>query len=118
MNIWVAIYRMSWVLIIGMIVVALVKLWTPKWKEMQEYRRRQQELAREIALEEEMIQLLRRKQERFRTDPAFVERLAHDLGLARSNEILVRVITEPATAAPPIRAERAAPTPPRRPPRQ
>jgi hypothetical protein len=34
-------------------------------------------------------------------DPRFVETLAHDLGLARSNEVLFRIQTEPEAPAPP-----------------
>ncbi len=118
MSVWTVIYRLSCLTIAGMLAVGVARLVWPKWREIQEYRRRRDELAREIALEEEMIRILRRKQERFRTDPAFVERLAHDLGLARSNEVLFRIVAEPPVSAAPARVQRSSPAAPSGAPRQ
>jgi|YNPMSStandDraft_1061717.scaffolds.fasta_scaffold86344_2 cell division protein FtsB len=94
MSLWTLIYRTCWVLLIVMILVGAAMVMIPRWQEMRAYQQRQIELQREIETEEEMIKLLRMKQERFQTDPEFVERLARDLGLVRSNEVLIRVTTE------------------------
>lgn len=99
MSIWTAIYRIAVIMAFGLLGVAAALGILPKWRSMQDYRRRKEDLERQIALEEELTKLLRQKQERFRTDPRFVERIARDLGLARSNEVLYRIVREPTSAA-------------------
>jgi len=94
-SIWTAIYRAAVVAAFGLLLAVAAIGIVPKWKAMQDYRKRKEDLEREIAIEEELTKLLRQKQERFRTDPRFVERIARDLGLARSNEILYRITREP-----------------------
>ncbi len=96
MSIWTAIYRLSVVAAFGLLAAVAAFGIVPKWRAMQDYRRRKEDLERQIAIEEELTKLLRQKQERFRTDPRFVERIARDLGLARSNEVLYRIVREPA----------------------
>ncbi|MCX7817696.1 MAG: septum formation initiator family protein [Kiritimatiellae bacterium] len=99
MSIWTVIYRAGVVAAFVLLAVVAALGIVPKWRAMQDYRRRKEDLERQIAIEEELTKLLRQKQERFRTDPRFVERIAHDLGLARSNEILYRIVREPGGAA-------------------
>lgn len=111
MNFWIVVYRVCWAALFVMLAILAWSATVPKWRELREFERRKAELAREIAAEEEMIKLLRLKQEKFRGDPKFVERLAHDLGLARSNEVLIRVITDPAAPAAPDRRQRESPPP-------
>lgn len=96
MNIWTAIYRTAVVASFGLLAAVAALGIVPKWRAMQDYRRRKEDLERQLAIEEELTKLLRQKQERFRTDPRFVERIARDLGLARSNEVLYRVVRETA----------------------
>jgi len=87
---WVVIYRTGWIALAVLGLVGASVAFVPKWKEYRDYQRRNTEMAREEALEQEMLNLLKSKQERFRTDPRFVVRIAHDLGLARSNEVIFR----------------------------
>jgi hypothetical protein len=121
MSYWIVIYRVGWVALVALGLVGASVAFVPKWKEYREYQRRSSEMAREEALEQEMINLLKAKQERFRTDPRFVVRIAHDLGLARSNEVIFRFQQEAptlrpvATNPPPRPAARPPATPPARP---
>ncbi len=114
MNIWTAIYRAAVVASFGLLATVAALGIVPKWRAMQDYRRRKEDLERQIAIEEELTKLLRQKQERFRTDPRFVERIARDLGLARSNEVLYRVVRETAGDRATNRVSNSAmrPTPP------
>lgn len=100
MNTWIVIYRMSWAVLIILGCIGASVFFVPKWKEYREYQRKHAEMSAQIELEEEMINLLRAKQERFRTDPRFVERVARDLGLARSNEVIFRFDSDPLSSAP------------------
>lgn len=90
MSYWVVIYRTGWIALAVLGLVGASVAFVPKWNEYRGYQRRNTEMAREEALEQEMLNLLKSKQERFRTDPRFVARIAHDLGLARSNEVIFR----------------------------
>ncbi len=122
MSYWVVIYRVGWLALVVLGVVGASVVFVPKWNEYRDYQRRNSEMAREVALEDEMLKLLKGKQDRFRTDPRFLERIAHDLGLARSNEVLFRIHQDgapvlprpPAVTNPPARpaAPRATTRPP------
>jgi hypothetical protein len=106
---WVVIYRTGWIALAGLGLVGASVAFVPKWKEYRDYQRRNAEMAREEALEQEMLNLLKSKQERFRTDPRFVVRIAHDLGLARSNEVIFRYQGD---APPPPAVTTSPPRPP------
>ena len=118
MSYWVVIYRAGWIALAVLGIVGASVAFVPKWKEYREYQHRTSEMAREEALEQELINLLKAKQERFRTDPRFVVRIAHDLGLARSNEVIFRfqqeepVLRPVATNPPPRTTPAPRPTTP------
>lgn len=94
MNIWKMIYRISVAVVLLVGVAVIVRFFHPKWRE---YRRAQAERARlqeEIRLNQELIRVYKLKQERFKNDPEFVERMAHEIGLAKDNEIIFRLQEE------------------------
>ncbi|MCS6771990.1 MAG: septum formation initiator family protein [Kiritimatiellae bacterium] len=97
MNIWVFIYRASWVAIVVLTIVLVVALFAPKFREMRALQDREEQLREEVRLEQEMLRYLQQKQERLRTDPRFVEKIAREeLGLAKPGETIFKFIDEPA----------------------
>lgn len=82
----------SW-LIIGIIVVSATSfMLLPKLQEYKELQLRQAALEADIRKEEEITHRLRADRKRFPGDKLFVERMAHDMGLARTNEVIVTFI--------------------------
>jgi hypothetical protein len=110
-NLWNLIYRVAWIAL-GIVFLAGAGLaFVPKWEQYRDYRRRHEETLADIRLQEEMINLLKEKQDRFRTDPRFVERIGHDLGLARPGEVVFRFRDDDAAGT-----NRPPPPPPNVPP--
>ncbi len=95
MSYWNVIYRTAWLALAIMTLIGVLCLFLPRWREYHEYQRRRAELADQVRLEEEMLRVLRTRQERFRQDPRFVEQMAHDLGMARPGETLFKFRNDP-----------------------
>ena len=95
MNVWVIIYRVTWVLIAVVLLGVVVVLFIPKYakyKDMQKEQALRQEEKQLLELKAERLQL---KQERFATDPAFVERTARGEGMVKSNETVCKLTDTP-----------------------
>lgn len=99
MNFWKLIYKSASVALGVLMLIALAAVFWPKWKEYRNYEQRREEARRQIQEEEERYLHLKTQQERFRTDPRFVEQVAHDLGMAKTNEVLFKFKEDP--SAPP-----------------
>lgn len=95
MNFWIVIQRFARVTMAGLLLLAIGHIFIPQYQEYRELQRREMALRDDIRENEERLLTLKLKQERFQTDPAFVERIAHDIGLARPNETVVRFVDEP-----------------------
>jgi len=85
---WNLINRIVLVAIVLMAGVGVVLAFTPKVKQLKEYQSRhdalQQRIDETVAYEVE----LKEKQLRFFSDPEFVEKVAHEVGYARTNETI------------------------------
>ena len=90
MNFWKTVYRTAWAIFAGLALAAAAIVFIPKWREYQEYHRRRAEAQELMRMENDRLNLLKQKQERFETDPRFVERMAHEQGLARPGEVIFR----------------------------
>ena len=101
MNPWVVIYRFAWFTLGGLLLIAMLCLFSPQYKQYREYQRTEAELEDQIRLEEEMLTLLKRKQEQFRSDPRFVEKIAHEFGLAKQDEVIFKFMDEDSETGPP-----------------
>ncbi|MBU0676643.1 MAG: septum formation initiator family protein [Verrucomicrobia bacterium] len=100
MSAWVLIYRFSWGVLAILIIVGVACMFWPQYMEYRENQRRVDELEQEIQLEEELLKSLKRKQERFRSDPRFVEQIAREMGLAKSGETVFKFLDDsPYTAS-------------------
>ena len=90
MNLWSVIYRISWALLLVIIAATIVRLFHPKWTEYRDAQAVKLRIEEEVRLNEELINVYRIKQERFKNDPEFVERMAHEVGLAKESETIFR----------------------------
>jgi cell division protein FtsB len=70
-------------------------MFVPLIQEDREYQRRESDLREQIRADEERVRELREKQARFQSDPAFVERVAHEIGLVKQDEVIFRFVDEP-----------------------
>ncbi|OGV47029.1 MAG: hypothetical protein A2X46_07615 [Lentisphaerae bacterium GWF2_57_35] len=72
----------------------------PQIRQQQELQRKEAILEEDIRLEEEMIKHLKVQQERLRSDPRFVEKIAREeLGYAKPDETIFKFVDdEPQTS--------------------
>ena len=106
MNIWAAIYKGGLVVIGILVVVLVVWLFAPRIRTYYDLQRVEARRADDVRLEEEMLAHLHRQQERLRTDPRFVEKLAREeIGLAKPGELVFKFVDDnaPTNAATPRR---------------
>ncbi|HMP74866.1 MAG TPA: septum formation initiator family protein [Kiritimatiellia bacterium] len=104
MNIWTLIIRLSWAALFILIFIALAGVFYPKFQEHRELQNREAQLREEVRIEEEMLQNLRARQEKLRSDPRFVERIAREeLGLAKPGETVFKFMDDPPTNGRPRR---------------
>lgn len=105
MNIWTFIIRASWAAIAILTVILVVGLFAPKIRQMRDLQARESQLREEVNLEQELLRHLQLKQERLRSDPRFVEKIAREeLGLAKPGETVFKFMDDaPATNARPRR---------------
>ena len=95
MNYWVATYRIAWGTLAVLFVVGGVCVFLPKVNTLRALQKRRLELQAENRMLEEKIQEFKTKQERFLTDPEYVERVAHELRLVKPNETIFIVTNQP-----------------------
>ena len=85
---WNLINRIVLIAVILMAGVGVVLAFTPKVKQLKEYQSRHDALQQRIDVTVAAEQELKEKQRRFQTDPEFVEKVAHEVGYARSDETI------------------------------
>lgn len=101
MNVWLIVHRVSCAVLASVVIVALAGVFMPKIREHEALRKRSDALEEEIRVKSDMTRELRYRQERFRSDPGYVERVAREkLGKAKPGEIIFR-FAEPETNAVP-----------------
>ena len=92
---WNLINRIVLVAIGVMAVVGVLLAFGPKVRQMKNYQNTrdtlQERIDQTVAAEKE----LKSKQQRFLTDPAYVERVAHEVGYARKDETIFQFPEEP-----------------------
>lgn len=85
---WNLINRIVLIAIVVMAGVGVVLAFTPKVRQMQEYQQTNDSLQQRIEVTVAAEQELKDKQRRFFSDPEFVEKVAHEVGYARTNETI------------------------------
>jgi cell division protein FtsB len=95
MNIWVMIYRFGWVAIGVLLVVLGISVFVPQIQHHQELRRKEAVLQEEIRMEEEILRHLKEQQDRLRSDPRFVEKVAREeFGYVRPGETVFKFVDQ------------------------
>jgi len=90
MNLWVLLYRFAWIVVIVCCVIAVICALVPSAHTNQDLQARKRLLEENNARLESRIRQLDDKQQRFRTDPEFVERIAREQGMAKPGETIFR----------------------------
>ncbi len=97
MNSWLVVYRVSCAVLAATVIVGLVDIFLPKIRENEAKQKRVAILEEENRLKFEGARELRKRQDRFQDDPAYVERVAREtLGKVRPDEVIFR-FTDPET---------------------
>ena len=91
MNYWSIVYRFAWVLILALFVIGVTCLFLPKCRGLKTLQQRKLQLSQENRELEEQTRELQGFQEKFRADPAFVERVARESGMVKAHETVFRV---------------------------
>lgn len=94
MNIWNIIYRFSWGLLAILIVVGFILIFTPKVRLWAGLQRDKTEIETRIAEKTGLTKELQIRQERFISDPEFVEHTARELGLVMAGEVVYKFTNE------------------------
>lgn len=85
------VYRAATAVFIGLLVVGLASLFLPKIRELRALQGKVERMTEEKRAVEATKQIYIQQQERFITDPNFVERVAREeLGKAKPDEIIFR----------------------------
>lgn len=90
MNIWKIIYRFSWFLLVILAFIGLIFIFTPKLNRYSRLQKTRDTLADQNSAKTAEIKALKIKQERFTSEPAFVERTAREAGMVASDEIIYK----------------------------
>ena len=103
--IWTLIQKLAWAVITVLAIILVLWAFVPKVKQYHDLQKVEAEKAEGVRVEQEAYDLLKQQQERLRTDPRFVERIAREeIGLAKPGELVFKFVDdEPATNTTPRR---------------
>ncbi len=90
MSTWRLIYRFSWALLGVLVIIGLLCVFTPKCRSLSRLQTTRNTLQEQNEAKEEEIKDLKIKQERFTTEPAFVERTARESGMVKPDEVVYK----------------------------
>ncbi len=95
MNVYVLIYRVGWVALAILACVWIGSLFVPQVRQYREYQQKKAALQEDIRLEEQMLKHLKDQQEKLRSDPRFVEKIAREeIGYAKPGETVFKFVDE------------------------
>ena len=90
MNTWKLIYRFSLILLCILVVIGLFFLLTPKMNKYSKLQKTRVALENKNKAKSADIKDLKIKQERFTSEPGFVEHTAREAGMVTSDEIVYK----------------------------
>ena len=98
--IWALIQKIAWTIIAILAVVLVLVAFVPKIKQYQDLQKVEAQKAEDVRIEQEIYDQLKQQQERLRTDPHFVERIAREeIGLAKPGELVFKFVDDEATSS-------------------
>lgn len=93
MNYWVAVYRVARLLAVILAVVVAFFVFLPKYNRLRQLQQQKLQLREENRRVQTRTLDLRQRQERFRGEPAFVERTAREMGMVKPGETVFKTTT-------------------------
>ncbi len=94
---WNLINRIVLIAVMVMAAVGIVLAFTPKVKQMKAYQNTRDTLQQRIDVTVSNENELKEKQRRFLSDPDYVEKVAHEVGYARPDEVIFQFPEETGT---------------------
>jgi len=95
--IWPFIQKVALIVIAILAVVLAVSKIAPAIKQYHDLQKVEAERSGEVRAEQETLDQLKKNQERLRTDPHFVERVAREeIGMAKPGEVVFKFVDEAA----------------------
>jgi cell division protein FtsB len=98
MNYWVIIYRVALAVVIVLVTIAMIWAFVPKINRYRDSSEKRVELQDENRRLSEEVKTLQSKQERFTSDPLFVERTAREIGMVKPDEVVFKSTNRESTA--------------------
>lgn len=95
MKFWVVISGITWVLIAAVLLVIAIGWGIPKYTQYGIMQRQRAAKLEEKQLLEAKVSRLQLNRQRLTSDPAFVERTAHNEGMVKSNETVCKLTDKP-----------------------
>ena len=91
MKFWLVVYRAFSVAFVVILIIGIANFFLPKIRQNREKQRKAAVLEEENRIKEGMVKQLREKQERFLSDPKYIERIAREeFGKAKPGETIFR----------------------------
>ena len=90
MDIWKVIYRFSWFLMIILSLIGLIVVFTPKLHRYSKLQNTRSKLEEQSIAKTEEIKNFKVKQDRFTSEPSFVERTAREAGMVTADEVVYK----------------------------
>lgn len=94
MNVWSIIYRFSWGLLAVLIAIGFILIFTPKTRKLAQLQGVKAQIEEQNAQKAEQIKELKTRQERFNSDPEFVEHTAREAGMIMPDETVYKFTTD------------------------
>ena len=88
MNRWIVVYRSAWGALITIGIIGAIFICLPQVRKMQAMQRTKTQYQQANQELTDGIETFKEKQERFSTDPKYVERTARDIGMVKPNETI------------------------------
>jgi len=83
-------YRIAFILVLVIFTIGVIILFVPKRNEYRKLQQTRDKLVQQNELKAQQIKDLKIKQERFTTEPSFVERTAREAGMVSKDEVVYR----------------------------
>jgi cell division protein FtsB len=91
--------RCLWIAVIAICTLGGLYRFRPRCRDLRGLQSRQQQIQAENSKMQADILDLKHRQHAFETNPAYVERVARESGMVKSNETVIRLTREPAADA-------------------
>jgi len=88
---WNFLLRILTVVLLLLVIAGLTVLFLPKTNQLKKMQKQKTALEQENRETERKISELKEMQHQFNSDPSFVERMAREAGLMKSNEVIFRI---------------------------